>query len=74
MTPIDLFMYGIYFILIWVVVGIVFVILGAWSQDYDRTGGAIDGGMVGLIIGVAGAVITTGACWLAAIVLWVITL
>lgn len=74
MTPIDLFMYGIYSIFIWVAIGIGFVILGAWSQDWDRIGGAIDGGMTGLIIGVAGAVINTGVFWLAAIVLWIITL
>lgn len=74
MTPIDLFMYGVYAIFIWIAIGLVFVILGAWSRDYDRTGGAIDGGMVGLIIGVAGTVITTGLLWIAAVILWVITL
>ena len=74
MTPIDLFMYGVYAIFIWVAIGIGFVILGAWSQDWDRIGGAIDGGMVGLIIGVAGTVITTGVFWIAAVILWIITL
>lgn len=74
MTPIDLFMYGVYAIFIWIAIGIVFVILGAMNQDWDRFGGAMDGGLVGLIIGVAGIVITTGILWLAAIILWIITL
>ena len=74
MTPIDLFMYGVYAIFIWIAIGIGFVIMGAMSQDWDRVGGAIDGGLVGLIIGLAGTVITTGLLWLAAIVLWITTL
>ena len=74
MTPMDLFVWGLWSGAIWLVVFISIVLMSAWGDAWDKIDGAIEGVFPGLIISLGGFSITAGICWIAAVVLWIITL
>lgn len=72
MTPMDLFMFGLYSGIFWLALVLVFTIIGAVGDSFDRLDGAMAGFVAGGIIGISGFVITIMITWGAAIVLAII--
>lgn len=73
MTPMDIFMFGLYSGIFWLMLVLVFTIIGVVTDSYDRFDGAVNGVAVGGLVGGIGFLITLSLSCILAVVLAIIT-